>query len=169
MLYWCVMRPANRRFFSCIYLRIFIVSYLATFLGTNIAFLCWCAVKQSVGQLIRLLIGFKTHFGSYINAICCSMFHWWYTVIYLLLQSLINGTIVDVWKLFKWCGNVRYWVIKLIDCSRYLGVFFNSGSTLKCYFDNSKSCFFRAFNALYSKVADVASGEIASSIIRAIK
>jgi len=31
------MRPASQRFFmhSCIYLRILIISYLATFLGTN--------------------------------------------------------------------------------------------------------------------------------------
>jgi len=36
-LYWCVMRPASQRFFihSCIYLRILIISYLATFLSTN--------------------------------------------------------------------------------------------------------------------------------------
>jgi len=36
-LYWCVMRPASQRFFihSCIYLRILIISYLATFLGSN--------------------------------------------------------------------------------------------------------------------------------------
>jgi len=36
-LYGCVMRPASQRFFiySCICLRILIISYLATFLGTN--------------------------------------------------------------------------------------------------------------------------------------
>jgi len=53
-LYWCVMRPASQRFFihSCIYLRILIISYLATFLGI-IAFLCWCAVKQSINQSIN--------------------------------------------------------------------------------------------------------------------
>jgi len=35
-LYWYVMRPVSQRFFihSCIYLRILIISYLATFLGT---------------------------------------------------------------------------------------------------------------------------------------
>jgi len=50
-LYWCVMRPASQRFFinSCIYLRILILSYFLTFLGTN-SFLCWCAVKQSINQ-----------------------------------------------------------------------------------------------------------------------
>jgi len=37
LLYWCVMRLASQRFFihSCVYLRILIISYLATFLGTN--------------------------------------------------------------------------------------------------------------------------------------
>jgi len=52
-LYWCVMRPASQRFFihSCIYLRILIISYLATFLGT-IAFMCWCVVKQSIIKLM---------------------------------------------------------------------------------------------------------------------
>jgi len=51
------MRPASQRFFihSCIYLRILIISYLATFLGNAalIAFLCWCAVKQSISQSIN--------------------------------------------------------------------------------------------------------------------
>jgi len=36
-LYWCVMRLASQRFFihSCIYLRVLIISYLATSLDTN--------------------------------------------------------------------------------------------------------------------------------------
>jgi len=59
-LYWCVMRPASRRFFihSCIYLRILIISYLATFLGTNSLSVLMCrkavtnTVKQSINQLV---------------------------------------------------------------------------------------------------------------------
>jgi len=51
-LYWCVMRPASQRFFihSCIYLRILIISYLATFLGTNSLSVLMCrkAVNQSI-------------------------------------------------------------------------------------------------------------------------
>jgi len=50
-LYWCVMRPANQRFFihNCIYRRILIISYLATFLGTNSLSVLMCrrAVNQS--------------------------------------------------------------------------------------------------------------------------
>jgi len=51
-LYWCVMRPASQRFFihSCINLQILIISYLATFLGTNSLSVQMCrkAVNQSI-------------------------------------------------------------------------------------------------------------------------
>jgi len=51
-LYWCVMRPASQRFFvhSCIQLQILIISYLATFLGTNSLSVLMCrkAVNQSI-------------------------------------------------------------------------------------------------------------------------
>jgi len=51
-LYWCVVRPASQRFFvhSCIYLRILIISYLATFLGTNSLSVLMCrkAINQSI-------------------------------------------------------------------------------------------------------------------------
>jgi len=50
-LYWCVMRLASQRFFihSCIYLRIWIISYLVTFLGTYSLSVLKCrkAVNQS--------------------------------------------------------------------------------------------------------------------------
>jgi len=56
-LFWCVMRPASQRFFlihSCIYLRILIISYLATFLGTNGLYVLMCckAVNQSINRHI---------------------------------------------------------------------------------------------------------------------
>jgi len=51
-LYWCVMSPASQRFFihSCIYLLILIISYSATFLGTNSlsVLMCRIAVNQSI-------------------------------------------------------------------------------------------------------------------------
>jgi len=54
-LYWCVTRPASQRFFkhSWIYLRILIISYLATFLVTNSLYVLMCrkAVNQSINQL----------------------------------------------------------------------------------------------------------------------
>jgi len=53
-LYWCVMRPASQRFFihSCMYLRILIISYLATFLGTNSLSVLMCskAINQSINS-----------------------------------------------------------------------------------------------------------------------
>jgi len=55
-LYWCVMRLASQRFFihSCIYLRILIISYLATFLGTNSLSVLMCrkAVNQSIKHIL---------------------------------------------------------------------------------------------------------------------
>jgi len=47
------MRLASQRFFihSCIYLRILIISYLSTFLGTN-SLSVLIAVKQSINQSI---------------------------------------------------------------------------------------------------------------------
>jgi len=55
-LYWSVLRPASQRFFihSCIYLRILIISYLATLLGTNSLSVLMCrkAVNQSIIQLL---------------------------------------------------------------------------------------------------------------------
>jgi len=52
LLYGCVMRPASQRFFihSNIFLRIVIISYLATFLGTNSLSVLMCrkAVNQSI-------------------------------------------------------------------------------------------------------------------------
>jgi len=57
-LYWYVMRPARQRLciHSCIYLRILIISYLATFLGTNSLSVLMCrkAVKQSPEWTISL-------------------------------------------------------------------------------------------------------------------
>jgi len=54
-LYWCVMRPAGQCFFihCCIYLRILIISYLATFLGSNsLSVLMYHkAINQSISSL----------------------------------------------------------------------------------------------------------------------
>jgi len=52
-LYWSVMRPASQRFFkhSYISLRILIISYLATFLGTNSLSVLMC--RKAVNQSFR--------------------------------------------------------------------------------------------------------------------
>jgi Reverse transcriptase (RNA-dependent DNA polymerase)/Endonuclease/Exonuclease/phosphatase family len=57
--------------------------------------------------------------------------------------------------------------IKWVSSCRYLGVYFVSGRTFKCSFDNAKSKFFRAFNALFSKVGRSASEEVVLSLLRA--
>jgi len=66
------MRPASQRFFihSYIYLRILIVSYLATFLGTNSLFVLMCrkAVNQSI-SIVRVCqtVGFVNNFKRQIE------------------------------------------------------------------------------------------------------
>jgi len=60
-LYWCVMRPVSQCFFihSCIYLRILIISYLATFLGNNSLYVMCCkAVSQSTFKLWKSALAF---------------------------------------------------------------------------------------------------------------
>lgn len=46
-------------------------------------------------------------------------------------------------------GGTLQWVC----CCRYLGVYLTSARSFKCSFDEAKSKFFRAFNAIYSKVS----------------
>jgi len=69
-------QSAFLRIHSCNYVQILIISYLATFLAL-IAFLCWCAVKQSINQSINswrilierawLLMTFYKNFLSRMN------------------------------------------------------------------------------------------------------
>jgi len=57
-------------------------------------------------------------------------------------------------------------VLKWVDSCRYLGVFFVCGRTFKCSFSNAKSRFFRAFNALFSKISRSASEETVLALLR---
>jgi len=41
--------------------------------------------------------------------------------------------------------------LRRVDRCRYLGVYFTSGCTLRCCFDDAKSGFFGAFNAIFIK------------------
>jgi len=118
--------------------------------------------------------------GCYINCICCSIFLYADDILLLAptisgLQALLNACenyLNDV----DMCINAnksqcirlgrRYnthcaalttdsgGAINWVDCCRYLGVFFNSGCTFKCNFDNAKSCFFTALNPFTVKLAD---------------
>jgi len=68
-LYWFVMRLASQRFFihSCIYLRILIISYLATFLFTNsLSVLMW---RKAVNQ--STLVFLDTNYRALIWSECC--------------------------------------------------------------------------------------------------
>jgi len=64
------MRPASQRFFihSCIYVRILIISYLATFLGTNSLSMLKC--RKEVNQSMHLSLDFCRQKCS-----SCSRFH----------------------------------------------------------------------------------------------
>jgi len=55
------MRPASQRFFihSCIYLRILIISYLATFLGTNSLSVLMC--RKAINQTTKVVGAIGLH------------------------------------------------------------------------------------------------------------
>jgi len=59
-------------------------------------------------------------------------------------------------------GDSLKWVSKC----RYLGVYFTSGRSFRCSYDSAKSRFFRAFNAIYSKVGRTASEETVIALLR---
>ena len=56
--------------------------------------------------------------------------------------------------------------IKWSDSCRYLGIHFSSGRTFRCNLDDAKARFFRAFNAIYSKVGGFASEDVVLNLIR---
>jgi len=57
-------------------------------------------------------------------------------------------------------------IIKWVDYCHYLSTFFVSSRSFKCNFDNAKSCFFKACNAVYVKVGHLASAEVVLSLLR---
>jgi Reverse transcriptase (RNA-dependent DNA polymerase) len=56
---------------------------------------------------------------------------------------------------------------KWVDSCRYLGVHSVSGRTFKCSFDQVKSKFVRAFNAIYSKIGSTSSEETILNLLKA--
>jgi len=56
--------------------------------------------------------------------------------------------------------------LKWVSSCRYLGIHFVSGRTLKCSFDSAKAKFYRAFNAMHSKVGRAASEETVIALLR---
>ena len=57
-------------------------------------------------------------------------------------------------------------IIKWSTSCRYLGVYFISGRTFRCSFDGAKASFFRAFNAIFGKVGQLASEETVLALIQ---
>jgi len=49
---------------------------------------------------------------------------------------------------------------------KYLGVYFVSGRAFRCSFDHCKCRYYRAFNAVFSKVGRLASEEVVLDLIR---
>jgi len=68
----------------------------------------------------------------------------------------------EVVELVSLCGSVLKWV----DSCRYLGVFFVSGRSFKCSISNAKSRFYRAFNAIFSKIGRSASEETVLTLLK---
>ena len=56
--------------------------------------------------------------------------------------------------------------MKWVKSCRYLGVYLESARTFKCSFDLCKSKFFRAFNALFSKIGRAASEDVVLALLR---
>jgi len=57
--------------------------------------------------------------------------------------------------------------INFVSSCRYLGVYFFSGRIFRCIFDDAKSRFFRAFNAIMCKVGRIASEEVVLALFKA--
>lgn len=55
--------------------------------------------------------------------------------------------------------------LEWVTSCRYLGSYFVSGRLFRCCFDDAKKSFFRAFNAIFSKVGRSASEEVVLSLI----
>ena len=70
---------------------------------------------------------------------------------------------VDCAELTSLYGGALKWV----NSCRYLGVYFESGRTLKFSFSNAKASFYRAFNAMYGKIGRLASEDIILQLLRA--
>ena len=66
------------------------------------------------------------------------------------------------------CANVVVSgaLINWVTSSRYLGVYLESCSKLKCSFASNKSMFYMAFNSLFGKIGRNASEEVLFALIK---
>ena len=71
------------------------------------------------------------------------------------------------WRSMCWTYLYSWWLHSSGSAKcRYLGVYFTSGRSFRCSYDSAKSSFFRAFNAIYSKVWRTASEETVIALLR---
>ena len=142
-------------------------------------------IDDLVGEVI------KADIGCYISSMCVSIFLFADDILLVSptvtgLQCLLNVCESELCKLDMQVNTKKSMCIRFgqrfedkcadltsnqgtiqwVSSCRYLGVFFVSGRTFKCSFDNAKSKFFRAFNALYSKVGRSASEEVVITLLR---
>jgi len=130
--------------------------------------------------------------GCYISLLCCSIFL--YADDILLLSPSITGLQLLIDTCEKELDNIDMLInvkksvstrfgsrfnkpcaelvsnhggsIKWSPYCCYLGIQFISGSKFRCKHDDAKSRFFRAFNAIYSKVGRFSSEDVILSLIR---
>jgi hypothetical protein len=130
--------------------------------------------------------------GCYISLLCCSIFL--YADDILLLSPSITGLQLLIDTCEKELDNIDMLInVKKSVCTRfgsrfnkpcaelvsnhggsikwsthcdYLGIQFISGCAFRCKHDDAKSRFFRAFNAIYSKVGRFSSEDVMLSLIR---
>jgi len=112
-LYWCVIRPVSQRFFihSCIYLRILIISYLATFLGTNsvsvrhLQLIIWLLSPTTLKLVVVALVLSRL---DYANSVLTSL------PAYLVkrLQSMLNASARLIYGLrrFDHVSEALHWL-----------------------------------------------------------
>jgi hypothetical protein len=134
----------------------------------------------------------STRAGCYISLVCCCIFLYADDILLVSptvsgLQIILNAcetvlTELDMRINVKKSMCIRFGKrfdehcaelvsahggpIKWVESCRYLGVFFSSGRSFRCSLDDAKSRFYRAFNAVYSKVGRFASEPVMLSLIR---
>jgi hypothetical protein len=130
--------------------------------------------------------------GCYISLVCCCIFLYADDILLISptvfgLQIILNAceselTALDMKINVKKSMCIRFGKrfdehcaevvsvqggpIMWVDSCRYLGVYFSSGRSFRCSLDDAKARFYRAFNAVYSKVGRFASETVIINLIR---
>jgi len=144
-LYWCVMRPTSKRFLihSCIYLRILIISYLATFLVTNILAVLMCRKAANQSTFIWCHLAYDTfisnvmsilhmiHSSLIVMSSCMWYIHLWCDVILHVIHSSLMWCHLVYDTFFSHVMSAYIWYIYL-SCDVILHVIHSS--LMRCHF-----------------------------------